>query len=156
MAPVGAKIAEVEITQVREALEHSLSFVERLAPPSDRQIDGAAAITERDIRSTIKARNHRAQFFPADLFADPAWDILLALYAAELGQKRVSVTAACAAAQVPGTTALRWLACLEQACLITRLKDPFDGRRVFIQLSVTAAESMKAYFTSNRGHLRNP
>jgi hypothetical protein len=43
----------------------------------------------------------REQFFGPDLFADPAWDILLDLYAARLEQQRVAVSSLCIAAAVP-------------------------------------------------------
>jgi len=67
--------------------------------------------------------------------ADPAWDILLDLYAAEEEGLHISVSSACVAAAVPSTTALRWLRILCERGLITRRADSFDGRRVFVSLS---------------------
>ena len=57
----------------------------------------------------IRARRLRARYFPEDLFADPAWDMLLDLLQAEIAQLRVPVSSLCIAAAVPATTALRWL-----------------------------------------------
>jgi DNA-binding MarR family transcriptional regulator len=71
---------------------------------------------------------------------------LLELYAAALGQYRVSVTSLCTAAAVPGTTALRWIKNLEDSGLIVRRADPMDGRRQFLMLSEQALGTMNAYF----------
>jgi DNA-binding MarR family transcriptional regulator len=85
------------------------------------------------------------------LFADPAWDILLALYAAKIGQRKLSVTSACAAAGVPQTTALRWLTSLENKGFVIRSADPLDGRRFFVELSSSSKSSLDAYFLSRGG-----
>jgi DNA-binding MarR family transcriptional regulator len=105
-------------------------------------------ITEQQVRTLIKARRSRSNFLPADLFADPAWDILLALYAAKLSQRKLSVTSVCAATVVRQSTALRWLTALENMGLIIRSADPLDGRRYFVELSISCAASMDAYFGS--------
>lgn len=81
-------------------------------------------------------RRARKQIFEnSGLFGEPAWDILLDLYVAELRERRVSVSDACLASGVPPTTALRWLALLEEANLVERHKDPHDARRVHLELS---------------------
>ena len=100
------------------------------------------------IRRVQKARNVRATFFGEDLFGDPAWDILLELYASELSQQRISVSSASAAAGVPATTALRWMAVLEEKNLIAREKDPFDARRVWVSLTSYGKLLMDRYFTA--------
>lgn len=97
------------------------------------------------VRSAIKARRMRDQFFEATLFADPAWDMLLDLFAAKLEHARVSVSSLCIAAAVPPTTALRWISTLSEAGLIEREADPLDKRRAFIGLSESAGEGMRGY-----------
>jgi len=47
----------------------------------------------------------RARYFRDELFADPAWDMLLDLLQAEIAQLRVPVSSLCIAASVPATTA---------------------------------------------------
>src|SRR5690606_396517 len=59
------------------------------------------------VRGIIRARRLRDQFFRGELFADPAFDTLLDLYAARLEGRRVAVSSLCIAASVPATTALR-------------------------------------------------
>jgi len=73
--------------------------------------------------------------FGDGLFADPAWDMLLDLYASESEQQPICVTSACLAACVPSTTALGWLLKLEKRGMILRSRDPRDGRRAFLRLS---------------------
>lgn len=130
---------------LRERLGSAMKLVDQLAgtpeltPPSQ-------PVTERAIRNLIKIRRDRAKFFDAELFADPAWDMLLELYACHLAQHRISVTALCAAACVPATTALRWIAALEAKELIERRADPTDGRRYFMSLTSAGRITMEAYF----------
>lgn len=97
------------------------------------------------VRSAIKARRMRDQFFESGLFADPAWDMLLDLFAARLEHARVSVSSLCIAAAVPPTTALRWITTLSEAGLIEREADPLDKRRAFIGLSEGASAGMRSY-----------
>lgn len=108
------------------------------------------AMTERGVQSILNRRRARDQFFDGDLFADPAWDILLELYAAELGQRRISVSNVCVSASVPATTALRWINHLESKDLVRRKPDPLDGRRVFLSLSGSGIAAMERYFAAVR------
>ena len=100
----------------------------------------------RLVRRIIRQRQLRARFFDGDLFADPAWDILLDLAAARAEHKRVSVTSLCIASGVPPTTALRWIAQLTDIGLLQRIEDDTDRRRAFITLSDRAADAMARYF----------
>ena len=100
----------------------------------------------RVVRRMIAGRQARAKFFDADLFADPAWDMLLDLTAAHAEHQRVSVTSLCIASGVPATTALRWIKQLVDSGVFERISDPSDGRRAFIALSERSQEAMARYF----------
>ena len=100
----------------------------------------------RLVRRIIRQRGLRARFFDGDLFADPAWDMLLDLTAARAEHARVSVTSLCIASGVPPTTALRWIGQLTDAGLFERLQDDTDRRRAFIALTDNAADAMARYF----------
>ena len=100
----------------------------------------------RLIRAIIRQRQLRARFFDGDLFADPAWDMLLDLAAARAEHKRVSVTSLCIASGVPPTTALRWIALMTEAGQLERVEDEADRRRAFIALTGRAADAMARYF----------
>lgn len=94
----------------------------------------------------IRARRLRSQFFPEDMFADPAWDMMLDLFHAELVHRRVSVSSLCVAAEVPQTTALRWLTNMVERNFFVRRSDPLDRRRVFVELAPEASHAMRRYF----------
>ncbi len=107
-----------------------------------------SAITSSDVRAIIRLRRMRDRYFRSDLFADPAWDMLLDLMAARLERMRVAVSSLCIAAAVPPTTALRWIKTMSDNGMFVRIADPEDGRRVFIDLSDGAAAGMNAYLSA--------
>lgn len=109
------------------------------------EADEAGGVDPVFVRSIIRARRMRDQFFKGELFADPAFDMLLDLYAARLEGSRVAVSSLCIAASVPATTALRWIKALTDKGLFVRQADPQDGRRVYIGLSDEAARAMGRY-----------
>lgn len=111
--------------------------------PEERTIERQRA---KAVRRMLRQRRMREQYFPADLFADPAWDMLLDLYAARLERRPVSVSSLCIAAAVPATTALRWIKTMTDAGLFLREADPHDGRRIYIALTESAADAMARYF----------
>lgn len=115
----------------------------------ERQLMKAARPSLPDprlVRRMIRQRQLRARFFDGDLFADPAWDMLLDLTAARAEHARVSVTSLCIASGVPPTTALRWIGQMTEAGLLRRIEDDTDRRRAFIALTEKAAEAMARYF----------
>jgi hypothetical protein len=100
----------------------------------------------RLVRRVIRQRQLRARFFDGDLFADPAWDMLLDLTAARAEHTRVSVTSLCIASGVPPTTALRWIGQMTDSGLLQRVEDEADRRRAFITLTDKAADAMARFF----------
>ena len=111
-----------------------------------------ATITAKAIRQMIKLRRLRDSYFDAELFADPAWDILLDLMAARLEGRNVSVSSLCIAAAVPPTTALRWITAMTESGMLLRQQDPDDARRVFIILSDEVAAKLNDYFAASERH----
>lgn len=141
----GEQVLARHANDIRDRLSSALRIVDRIASvPATKAPNQPVA--GKDIRAILKLRRGRDRFFGGDLFADPAWDILLELYAAELGQMRISVSSLCLGAAVPSTTALRWIGTLERSGFIERRADPLDGRRVFMSLSGKGLEAMTAYF----------
>ena len=117
-------------------------------PASQRLVRNArpALPDPRLVRKIIRQRQLRGRFFEGELFADPAWDMLLDLTAARAEHKRVSVTSLCIASGVPPTTALRWISQMSELGLFCRAEDETDRRRAFMTLSDKAAEAMALYF----------
>jgi DNA-binding response OmpR family regulator len=122
-----------------------------LEPRNDIQV------TDKEIsatlRSIIASRSLRNRFFPSQMFADPAWDILLDLTRAKLDGQQVSVSSVCIAASVPMSTALRWVRQMTEAGLLRRWTDPKDRRRDLIALTDTTAAHMRDYLAAVHGLL---
>src|SRR5678815_4857443 len=53
-------------------------------------------LSPESIQSVVRARRLRARYLPEELFADPAWDMMLDLLQAELSHRRVAVSSLCA------------------------------------------------------------
>ena len=129
------------------SFDHDLGVVHGIAGATvDRRGADASALPDRLVRAVQAARRRRDALFSPDLFADPAWDMLLELFALHLEEKRVSVSSLCIAAYVPATTALRWVAKLEEEGLAVRSEDTTDGRRSWVELSPEGIERMRRYF----------
>jgi CheY-like chemotaxis protein len=137
-----------QISTVSHQLDRIVSLLE--GQPNEPLIDLGPGTHE--IRSTlstmIACRSLRARHLPGELFADPAWDILLDLMRAELAGEHVSVSSVCIAASVPMSTALRWVKQMTDAGLLKRWTDPRDRRRDLICLSDSASTSMKRYLAT--------
>lgn len=130
------------IEQLKRDAERVAAMVTELM--ATRPEEAARPITAARIRARIKARRLRERFFPADLFADPAWDMLLDLSAARLEDRPVSVSSLCIAASVPTTTALRWIKRMCDEGMLLRAADPNDARRAFISLAPQVVQRMDA------------
>jgi Winged helix DNA-binding domain len=144
---------------VRETSENSARMINALSAEAGRIADQLARLAEaqRDtvpsvrpvdavlIRRMLRLRRERERYFPAEIFADPAWDMLLDLTAAQLEGRLVPVSSLCIAAAVPTTTALRWVRSLTEAGLMERQLDPADARRSHIRLSDDASAAMLSY-----------
>lgn len=111
---------------------------------------GEHPITAADIRQIVRARRLRDRYVGTGLFEDPAWDMMLDLYAAHLERAHVSVSSLCIAAAVAPTTALRWIARLTEAGLFERRPDPFDRRRAFMSLTERGLDAMRRYVSMAR------
>jgi hypothetical protein len=115
--------------------------------PVEAEIGNEAPdVAVETVRAVIRARRLRARYFSEELFADPAWDMLLDLFQAEISKLRVPVSSLCIAAAVPATTALRWLKTMVQQGIFVRRADPHDGRRVFVELAPQSSNALKRYF----------
>lgn len=119
----------------------------RKALPSAAVVEARPELPDPQlVRRIIRQRQQRARFFDADLFADPAWDMLLDLTAAAGEKAQISVTSLCIASGVPPTTALRWIGQMTQGGWLKRIEDKHDRRRAFVTLTDRAAEAMARYF----------
>jgi hypothetical protein len=104
------------------ALSAELRQIAEIMAPSRPQ----EGISASFVRSILRARRLRDQYFTGQLFADPAWDMMLDLLAARLEDRRVSISSLGLAAAVPPTTALRWIATLCDRGAFVRSNDSSD------------------------------
>jgi hypothetical protein len=116
------------------------------APHFSPADDVAPEVTAETILRVVRARRLRGRFVPEELFADPAWDMMLDLLQAELSHQRIAVSSLCAASAVPATTALRWISTLAARGLFIRRADPHDGRRIFVELAPETSKALRRYF----------
>lgn len=138
---LGAEVAR--IAQALDTLDDRSVVADR-RPSYRSEPGGDQPVDAKAIRAMIRARRMRDQFFAGELFADPAWDILLDLMAARLEGREVGVSSLCIAAAVPPTTALRWISAMTEQGMLVRVADADDRRRIFIRLSADTAERMAA------------
>lgn len=94
-------------------------------------------------REEVRRRSDRRLVLGPDLLAEPAWDMMLDLYIARATGRRVAVSSLCVAADVPITTALRWIRTLERSGFLVRERDRVDRRRSFVDLSASACEKIE-------------
>jgi hypothetical protein len=71
--------------------------------------------------------------------------IMVDLFIAQRTNLQVSISAACIAARVPPTTALRWVQRLCREGLLRRRPDPLDKRRHIVELTEQADGRIKAW-----------
>jgi DNA-binding MarR family transcriptional regulator len=136
-----------EVSRIATTLARLSTGPATAARPVEIEPSGPSPDVSMDtIRAVIRARRLRSRYFDEELFADPAWDMLLDLLQAEISQLRVPVSSLCIAASVPATTALRWLKTMVQQGLFLRRADPHDGRRVFVELAPHTSQALRRYF----------
>lgn len=93
----------------------------------------------------IKSRHSRSEYLSEKLLNEANWGILLDLVVAGLKGEKVATSSACAAAQVPLSTALRHVNQLIQEGWVRRVNDPGDKRRTFLELHPRYFDVMVAY-----------
>jgi hypothetical protein len=154
LSDVAADKNAARLRQLSEEVSRIASTLARLStgPASVSAVaaqvshEDAPSVSAETVRAVIRARRLRSRYFPEDLFADPAWDMLLDLLQAEISHLRVPVSSLCIAAAVPATTALRWLKTMVQEGIFIRRADPHDGRRVFVELAPETSAALRRYF----------
>lgn len=88
--------------------------------------------------------DRRARLFGTDgeLFADPAWCLLLDLFVNGGVHARMPVSSCGIASRVPMSTALRYIMLAEQRGLIIRQPHPNDRRSALVSLTATGERLM--------------
>lgn len=108
--------------------------MEQSSADTDRAMEGAGDEMVALAEAMYRERRLRGAMLSAlaDLFDEPGWDMMLALFVAQRRGQTVSVSSACLAACVSHSTALRYLGMLEERDLVVRRRDEDDGRRIHV------------------------
>jgi hypothetical protein len=153
--------SESLLSRTKEAMNVILQSDSQYEEISSRAVNpenGATGskVSEEWLQRLVRMRTLRDSHFPRDLFCDPAWDMVLDLTLAHLGSKQISVSSLCVASGVPATTALRRIDDLVDCGLAKRLKDPSDGRRVFVALTDEGLKRVIAFVDALALAFRDP
>lgn len=119
---------DIEPSEVIERLELRLAA----ATARSEQVVNGIRLGEY-VERMRKLRLKRNDVIGAELFRDPAWDMLLDLFASHERGERVSAIALSLSSGVPQSTALRTIQRLEDKGLIVREGDPDDLRRSWVR-----------------------
>lgn len=129
-----------------EAAGRVIRSVSRIVEPA-KPAEGIASVDALHLAKDLKAmRLIRNSMFTADLFGEPAWDMLLALFIARSEQYRLKISDLTLESNVPATTALRWIETLVKENLARKVANPRDARSTFIEMTDQAFEQLTHAF----------
>lgn len=98
-------------------------------------------------QAIIEARRVRTHDLPPAIFGEPAWDMLLTLFADARSRQGETVSNLGLSSGTPATTALRWIDYLEREAFVIRRPSPTDKRVVLIELTDKARNALGVYLT---------
>ena len=137
-----------KLSAVAEEFNGRVAHAAEVEPEGDEPSD-AALVAHAE--AVLTERRLRRDYLPGELFHEPAWDMLLALFVARDDRQPMNIKALVSMSDAPVTTSQRWIEHLHKLKLIDRVIDPADRRRVEISLSHAGDQAMRAYL---RGLLR--
>jgi len=119
--------------------------METLVPIRDADIDVDTETLVHLAQQEYASRRNRERCFAANIFAEPAWDMLLDLYVQLHRGRPVSIHSLCIAAAVPATTALRWIGKLDDCGLAARERSGGENRVLHVALTARGLAAMERY-----------
>jgi DNA-binding MarR family transcriptional regulator len=138
------ELREMAFQLLETADEIDAAAPHRDEPPVQKVPKGALI---QIARLLYRERSARARHFDSELFGEPAWDILLDIFEKDQCGEAISVSSACIAANVPSTTALRWITVLEKAGHLARVPSKTDLRVKELRLTDEARDAMVCCLT---------
>jgi DNA-binding MarR family transcriptional regulator len=137
---------------------HDRGFLGSLTSPLNADLQGShqpPSLAQREIlrEDAVRiqlSRDLRRKLFDRNMFGEPAWDMLLALYVIHNDQRRLGTGELSKVAAVPLTTCLRWMDYLIEQELIWRIPSPLDQRVVSVELSEIGRATMDRYLMKVR------
>lgn len=108
---------------------------------------GWTGVRFAQISAAKRDRAHRETYLPSELFAEPAWEILLEVYSFEILSCAVTQSEILARIGVPVTTSLRWMKMLEAKDLVARMPMSEESTEVLVTLTPAGVKAMDGYFS---------
>jgi DNA-binding MarR family transcriptional regulator len=137
---------------------HNLSFLDALerakgdkSRAAETPLPKQRELLHEHARQIRFSRDLRQKSFDRNIFGEPAWDILLALYVIDGDQRRLNNGELAKLTGLAMAIALRWLDYLEEQGLIDRNPNPFDQRTAYVELSNNGRDAMDRYLMQMRG-----
>lgn len=127
------------LVSVRQALVRIASLSK--AWPNGRVGLTLCAMAER----LYSERRQRDAHFPAGLFGEPAWDLLLALFIAQEEGRRLNLAEAFAAAGIGASAGKTLVSKLKRTGLIAASVDPNDRRLRLLTLTREGSDRLTDY-----------
>lgn len=115
--------------------------------PGSTQSPTAIRGAARDI---LRLRKAAKNYFGKSVLSDPAWNLILALYSVDNPPRGCHVGTVAKRADIPHTTAIRWLGKLEREGLVSLTPDKVDKRAVRVELTAKANDAMQRSFGAAR------
>lgn len=103
--------------------------------------DPSEAVTEDHVLSILAAVRARSDLFGSRLFSDPAWEIVLELYAADLAKRTATIGDLLKLVAAPSSTILRWLSALVEEGVIS-IEDRSAEENAVVYLNPDAVSKM--------------
>ena len=119
-------------------VSRSVGVVPSEAPPS-----GSGSALADFARQLWWERRLRSRYFPIEIFADPSWDLLLEVYAAQIADKPIRLNKAHLSACVPPSIAQRRSRDLVQLGILVTERARTDRRGVQLTLSPAARSRLE-------------
>lgn len=98
----------------------------------------------------LRVRKAAKSYFGSAVQSEPAWKLLLALYSAGGAADECRIGSAAKRADIPLTTAIRWLYRLHGSGIVSLRDDPKDDRAVLVKLTGSSVEFLQRSFVAAR------
>lgn len=142
--------ADASMVGTLQMFYSGIGFVEAgSVVPGTKSIGALTGVRQMQI-----GRKKRYAIFPSSFLGEPAWEMLLEAYVSKTEGDALAVTDLCVASGQPQSTALRWIAILEQHEYLTRSQDPYDKRRTLVHATEKALESIERLFVIHNAENR--
>jgi len=108
--------------------------------------DGEELKLEQRARRLLENRRKRIAIFGAQMFAEPAWDMLLLLFLSGRGRRQTQ-SSLCELSGASRSTAMRWVEFLAGRGLVRREDHPTDKRHNFVSLTEKGRHLLDLYLS---------